>query len=192
MEEHKSGRRVGYLRVSTDEQRPDRQVDGLESECDELRLELGVSAIARTRPVFDRLLIELEAGDTLVVWALDRAFRSALDAISVAKVLRERGIHLKIVSLHMDTSTPAGRFVYTLLAALAEFERDNLAERTRQGLSAARQRGKTLGRPFKLGTADIAWARTMLDTDSAHTITGLAQVLGCSRKTLSRALSAEH
>jgi len=184
------GKRIGYLRVSTQEQRPDRQIDGLRSECDEMRIEHGVSATAKKRPVFDHLLRELEAGDTLVVWALDRAFRSVLDALTVAKQLQERGVHLRVIALDMDTATPAGRFVYALLAALAEFERDTLVERTRQGLCAARRRGKTLGRPHKLSRADIAHAQELLQKDPSKTIEEVAARFGCSRKTLSRALRA--
>lgn len=184
------GRKIGYLRVSTGEQCPDRQIDGLESECDELRIEQGVSASAKSRPVFERLLADLKSGDTLVVWDLDRAFRSSLDAITVAKTLSQREIHLHIVTLHMDTSTPAGRFVYTLLAALAEFERDTLRERTKQGLEAARKRGKTLGRPRKLSDKDVTYARYLLEHEPSTTIAGLARSYGCSRHTLIRALDA--
>ena len=76
------------------------------------------------------------------VWDLDRAFRSVVDALTEAEKLRQRGIHFRIASLHIDTSTPAGIFVYTMMSALAEFERRTLSQRTREGLAAARKRGE--------------------------------------------------
>ena len=185
----KLGRKIGYLRVSTDEQRPDRQIDGLEHICDELRLELGVSATAKSRPIFDQLREDLSDGDTLVVWALDRAFRSTLDAIQTADALRARGVHLEIVSLNVNTATPEGKFVYTLMAALAEMERDVLRQRTKEGLAAARKRGKTLGRPRALSDDDLRLAAQMLEDEYA-TIKSVAEHFGVTPITLSRSLKA--
>ena len=141
--------KLGYLRVSTEEQRPDRQIDGMRPLCDELHIET-CSAVANKRPVFDHILNTLKKGDTLVVWDVDRAFRSTVDAINYAEKLRERGIEFRIVSLGVDTSTADGMLVYTVVAALAEHERKRLSERTKQGLEAARRRGKRIGRPRKL------------------------------------------
>lgn len=136
--------------------------------------------------MFDAVLKALQPGETLVVWDLDRAFRSTVDAITTAKALNARGIHLRIVTLHMDTSTPAGRLVYAVMAAAAEYERDMLIERTRQGLAAARSRGVRLGRPRKLSPKDVVQARRQLRR-SNETLRSVATNLGCSRRTLSRA-----
>ena len=187
-EQKKIGRRIGYLRVSTDEQRPDRQIDGLEAKCDELRIEHGVSAAAKSRPVFDALVDELKAGDTLAVWDLDRAFRSTIDAITCAEALRERGARLRIVTMNVDTAPEDGEFIYTVLAGIAQFERRRLARRTKEGLAAARRRGKVLGRPRKLSCADITRARRLLN-DPGRTICDVAASFGCSRQTLSRAMN---
>lgn len=181
------GRTIGYLRVSRGDQCPDRQIDGLSAVCDELHLEQGVSATAKKRPVFDATIRGLQPGDTLVVWDLDRAFRSTVDAITTAKALNARGIHLRIVTLHVDTSTPAGRLVYAMLAAAAEYEREVLIERTRQGLAAARRRGVRLGRPRKLSSNDVLKAQKQLRS-SSETLCSVASTFGCSRHTLSRAL----
>ncbi len=179
-------RKIGYIRVSTQEQRPDRQIIGLEDLCDELHIEK-VSAVSRRRPVYEHVLERLQPGDALVVWDLDRAFRSVIDALSQAELLRSRGVEFEVVNLQVDTATPAGMLVYTMMRALAEFERSNLAKRTREGLAAARLRGVRLGRPPKLNAAQIAAARLRLCLKET-TVTALAAEYGVAPWTLSRAL----
>ncbi|MBS7537756.1 recombinase family protein [Ancylobacter lacus] len=177
-------KRVGYLRVSTAEQRTDRQFDALKDVCDELHIET-VSAVCARRPVYERVIRNLRGGDVLVVWDLDRAFRSVVDALTEAEKLRRRGIDFHIASLHVDTRTPAGIFVYTMLSALAEFERRTLSQRTREGLAAARRRGKRLGRPPKLSEWQLHEARLRM---SAETITAIAADYDVAPWTLSRSL----
>lgn len=143
------GRKLGYLRVSRADQCVDRQIDGLKALCDEMRIER-VSAASKSRPVFDTLVESLVSGDTLVVWDLDRAFRSTIDAVTQAERLRERGVNFQIVSLNVDTATPDGMLIYTVMAAIAEHERKRLGQRTKEGLAAARKRGQRLGRPPKM------------------------------------------
>lgn len=155
--------KIGYLRVSTDEQNPDRQADLLTPLCDELHVER-VSALAGERPVFKAILSQLSEGDTLVVWSLDRAFRNTKDALTQADNLRERGINFQIVSLGVDTGTADGRLAFTIVAAVAEHERNRLSERTKQGLEAARRRGKRLGPPFKLSDRQIRHAAAQIET----------------------------
>lgn len=142
-------RKIGYLRVSTGEQRPDRQIEGLKEICDEYFVET-LSAVSRRRPVFERVVRGLAPGDMLVIWDLDRAFRSAKDALNQLDLLHKRGVAFAIASLNIDTTSPEGYFVYTIMSGLAEFERRMLSRRTRQGLAAARNRGVRLGRPPKL------------------------------------------
>ena len=155
--------KIGYMRVSTQEQRPDRQIDGLRDRCDELCLET-VSAVSPKRPIYEALLGRLTKGDTLVVWDLDRAFRSVLDAVSQAEQLRKQGVEFEIVSLQIDTATPAGMLVYTIMSAIAEFERRLLAQRTREGLASARLRGARLGRPPKLDLKQLEQAALLIRT----------------------------
>lgn len=178
--------RIGYLRVSTHEQCLDRQRFGLEGLCDELHLER-LSAVCPKRPVFDSVIRRLKPGDTLVIWDLDRAFRSVVDALNEAEKLRVRGIELHIANLNVDTATPAGMLLYTVMSAFAEFERRMLAQRTREGLAAARRRGVRLGRPPKLDERAIALARRRLRQPGA-TKAHVAAELGVSAWTLTRAL----
>ncbi|WP_421929777.1 recombinase family protein [Neoaquamicrobium sediminum] len=156
-------RRIAYLRVSTAEQRPDRQIEGLKHIADELHIET-LSAVAKHRPVYERVVERLSAGDALVIWDLDRAYRTSKDAINEMDALRARGIHFHIANLHLDTTTPHGRLIYTVLGALAEFEREILAQRTKEGIEAARRRGKRIGRPPKLTDRQLANARRRIET----------------------------
>lgn len=179
------GTTIGYLRVSTTEQRPDRQIDGLRMACDELHIET-LSAVSPKRPVYEAVVAGLRPGDMLVVWDLDRAFRSVVDALSEAEKLRARGVHFRIANLDIDTSTPAGIFVYTMMGALAEFERRTLSQRTKEGLAAARLRGKRLGRPPKLTIAQLRKASRRIERGA--TVAATARDLGVAPWTLSRAL----
>lgn len=188
-QEAKPGRTVGYLRVSTAEQRPDRQIDGLRMICDELHIET-LSAVSPHRPVYGRVVSELLPGDMLVVWDLDRAFRSVVDALTEAEKLRKRGVHFRIATLNIDTSTPAGMFVYTMMSALAEFERRTLSQRTKEGLAAARQRGARLGRPPKLTGEQIREAKQRIA--SGERVSIIADDYGVAAWTLSRALRRAH
>jgi len=178
-------RTIGYLRVSTAEQRPDRQIDGLKMICDELNIEK-LSAVSPHRPVYERVIASLRQGDMLVVWDLDRAFRSVIDALSEAEKLRARGVHFRIANLSIDTSTPAGIFVYTMMSALAEFERRMLSQRTKEGLAAARQRGKRLGRPPKLTPEQLSDAR--MRVCAGESTRSVAEDFHVAPWTLSRAL----
>lgn len=141
--------KIGYLRVSTEDQNIARQADALRHICDELHVET-LSAVAKSRPVFESVLVNLKAGDTLVVWDLDRAFRNTKDALIQADRLKERGVNFQIVSLGVDTATADGRLAFTVVAAVAEHERNRLSERTIQGLAAAKRKGVRLGPPPKM------------------------------------------
>ena len=146
--------KIGYLRVSTEEQCADRQWHGLLPLCDELHVER-LSAVSKARPIFEGVLAKLRAGDSLVVWSLDRAFRSAKDALIHVDRLNDRGIHFQIVSLGVDTATADGRLAFTVVAAVAEHERNRLSERTKQGLAAARRAGKRLGPKPKISDRQV-------------------------------------
>lgn len=180
-------RRIAYLRVSTAEQRPDRQIEGLKHIADELHIET-LSAVAKRRPVYEHVVERLSAGDALVIWDLDRAYRTSKDAINEMDALRARGIHFHIANLHLDTTTPHGRLIYTVLGALAEFERETLAQRTKEGIEAARRRGKRIGRPPKLTDRQLAHARRRIET-GRQTRAQIAVEYGVWPWTLTRALN---
>lgn len=177
--------RIGYLRVSLEDQKEDRQEDGLKALCDEIYVEK-ISGASKKRPVFQKVINKLSSGDTLVVWDLDRAFRSTVDALLEAEKLKQRGIEFQIVNLNVDTSTPSGELIYTVMAAFAQFERTNLIKRTKEGMEAARSRGKKIGRPYKLTTEEVILAYSKVQ--SGCTITRMAAEFGCSKDTLSQAL----
>lgn len=178
--------KIGYLRVSLDSQKEDRQEDGLKAICDELYVEK-MSGARKDRPVYQQVVSMLRPGDTLVVWDLDRAFRSTVDALLEAEKLRQRGIGFQIVSLNVDTSTPSGELIYTVMAAFAQFERSNLIKRTKEGMAAARLRGKHIGRPRKLNLEEVLLAHSKIQAGEA-TITEMAEQLDCSRETLVQAM----
>ncbi|WP_273281528.1 recombinase family protein [Pseudooceanicola atlanticus] len=180
-----TGRKIGYLRVSTAEQRTDRQAFGLEGLCDELHVEY-VSAVAGHRPVFENVMAKLSWGDTLMVWDLDRAFRSTIDALVTAETLRKRGVHLRIAKMNIDTGTEEGELFYTMIAAFARFERRMLARRTREGLAAAKQNGTRLGRPPALDAETVAEAYENYYR-RGYPCRYIAFLLGVSRITLERA-----
>ncbi|MEO1197941.1 MAG: recombinase family protein [Pseudomonadota bacterium] len=179
-------RKLGYLRVSTHEQRPDRQIDGLVEICDELFIEYA-SAIRKSRPVYDELISKLESEDCLVIWDLDRAFRSTVDAILEVEKLKARQINLEIVNMNVDTTTPSGMLIYTVISAFAEFEHRMLSQRTREGLAAARKRGQRLGRPHKLTEAQIDEALARI-RERGDTIKDIADSYNVAAWTLSRAI----
>ncbi|MEM1369186.1 MAG: recombinase family protein [Cyanobacteria bacterium P01_H01_bin.15] len=183
-------RRLGYVRTSTERQSPRRQIDGLSAHCDEVFLEEGVSACADHRPVYEDLTASMNPGDTLVVWDLDRAFRSVLDALTEMRRLSELGIGFEAITEQHDLTTPEGGFNFTLRAALSEWEREKLRKRTKEGLDAARARGVTLGRPRKPTPTIIEDARCRIKHSDIR-LDILAEEYGVSKRTLSRGLSSK-
>ena len=182
-------KKLGYIRTSTDTQITDRQVMRLEEICERVFIEDGVSATSKKRPIYQKVMDTLEEGDTFIVCSLDRAFRSSLDALSELEKLHQRGIQFHSLSQNFDTTTPDGKFLYTLAAALATWEKEILSQRTKEGLEAARRRGTTLGRPRKLSDEQITKARRMLETDFNSSLTELAQYFHVHERTLIRALA---
>ena len=181
--------KFGYLRVSTQDQLLDRQILQLDEICDELHLEQ-VSAVAKSRPVFDALIARLDVGDTLIVTSIDRAFRSTVDAVIQAEALLARGIQFEVLSMRVDTSTADGMLAYTVMAAVATHERMRISERTREGLDAARLRGARLGRPPMLSIADLRDIRVRLDQPGI-TVKEIAAAYGMAPWSITRALKRQ-
>ena len=181
-------KRIGYVRVSTREQCPDRQIDALHPLCDELIVE-SCSAVATKRPAFDLLIRTLKRGDTLVVWDLDRAFRSTIDALTHAQELQDRGVNFQVVTLGFDTNTEDGKLFYTIVAAFAEHERARLSRRTKEGLAAARRKGKRLGRRPKISDSQVIAAKQKLDT-GLYTKEEIAALYGVDPWTITRRIKA--
>jgi DNA invertase Pin-like site-specific DNA recombinase len=141
------GHLLGYARVSTTDQHPQLQVDALKvAGC--YRVFTETASGARTdRPVLEQLLDQLRPSDTLVVWKLDRLGRSLRHLVDTVTGLADRGVGFCSLQEAIDTTTPGGKLVFHVFAALAEFERDLIRERTSAGLAAARARGRRGGRP---------------------------------------------
>lgn len=144
------GWRVGYARVSTDDQNLDLQRDALgRTGCSQVYEEMASGKDA-ARPQLDACLKAIRPGDTLVVWRLDRLGRSLPDLVRIVTELEARGVGFESLTEKIDTSSATGKLTFHLFAALAEFERNLIRERTAAGLAAARARGRNGGRPQKL------------------------------------------
>lgn len=180
---------VGYARVSTQDQKPELQLDALKAAgCTEIFVEKA-SGAQRDRPEMKAALRHLREGDTLVVWKLDRLARSMKQLIETIEGLEAKGVGFKSVTEAIDTTTPGGRLLFHVFGALAEFERSIIRERTRAGLDAARARGRKGGRPPKLTEKDLKAARAML-LDRSITVEEVARQLRVSPATLYRHLPA--
>lgn len=178
---------VGYARCSTTEQNTDDQVRRLtEAGCSKVFSEAGVSGKLAHRPEWDKCLEYLRDGDVLVVTKLDRAGRSVKHLIELAEHLRERGMGLKVLDQGLDTTTPAGRLFFHMIASIAEFERDLIVERTHEGLRTARANGKVAGRKPKL-TAKQQAEVLRLHADG-RTIVDIAGLFSVSRPVVYRIL----
>jgi DNA invertase Pin-like site-specific DNA recombinase len=146
---------------------------------------------ARTdRPVLDQVLDQLRPGDTLVVWKLDRLGRSLRHLVETVTGLAEHGIGFRSLQEAIDTTTPGGKLVFHVFAALAEFERDLIRERTTAGLAAARARGRRGGRPSALTGHKLQVARAMYSSGQ-YTVAAIATTLGVSRASIYRHLTAQ-
>ena len=178
---------IGYARVSTKDQNLDLQRDALTRMGTERIFEDEASGARDDRPGLADALSHLREGDCLIVWRLDRLGRTMRSLITFVEDLRDKGIDFRSVTEGIDTTTPAGRFFFHVLAALAQMERELIRERTNAGLAAARARGRKGGRKPKLTARQIAHARRLLD-DRDTTIKEVAASFGVDRATIYRAL----
>jgi len=154
--------RIGYARVSTQDQRLDVQHEALTvSGCDKV-FDDTMSGRITERPGLQRALDILREGDTLVVWKLDRLGRSVKQLVDLVSGFEHQGIHFVSLTDSIDTSTPAGRFFFHVMASLAEMERELTVERTRAGLESARLRGRIGGRKRLLTDGKVTAAKQLL------------------------------
>lgn len=182
--------KVGYERVSTDRQHLDGQSDRLKAAgCERVFSDAAQSGRKASRPAWDECLDYLRKGDTLVVVRLDRMGRSVKNLIEVVSGLEERGIDLQVLDQGIDTTTPAGKMMFHVLAALAEFERDIIVERTNDGLAAARARGRTGGRKAKLTSAQAAEVRRLYAARE-RTVAEIGALFGITRESVYRYVRA--
>ena len=179
----RTGALIGYARVSTSGQLLDRQQHAL-TELGCLRIFADkLSGKNADRPELAACLDYLRPGDTLVVPSLDRLSRSLADLITIVTTLRRQEVGFKSLHEALDTTTPGGRLVFHVFAALAEFIRELIVEGTHEGLDAARARGVRLGRPPAMTAEQIRHARDLL-TRPDNTVSSIARLLGVSRATI--------
>jgi DNA invertase Pin-like site-specific DNA recombinase len=180
---------IGYARVSTRDQKAHLQLDALrEAGCEKIFEEMA-SGARRDRPELNAALEFMRAGDTLVVWKLDRLARSTRQLLETVELLSQRQMGFKTITQNIDMTSAGGRLIFTVFGALAEFEREIIRERTRAGLDAARSRGRTGGRPRSLSEKDLKQARALL-TDPEITVEDIARRFGVGPSTLYRYLPA--
>lgn len=177
--------RIGYARVSTDDQTLDLQRDALKkAKCRQI-YEEHASGKNTARPELEACLKSLREGDTLIVWRLDRLGRSLGDLIRLTQDLQARRIGFASLTERIDTRSPTGQLVFHMFGALAEFERNLIRERTIAGLRAARARGRKGGRPRKLTAKDLKTVRALLRSGDVP-ISTIAEQFRVARSTLYR------
>ena len=177
---------IGYSRVSTDHQSLDSQADALSAAGAERVFADKISGSRRARPELDRMLEQLRDGDVVTVTKYDRLARSLKDLLEIVEVIRERGAGFRSLAEDIDTTTPAGRLVFHVFASIAQFERERISERTREGLESARKRGRIGGRPPALTPAQKAEVRRMRD-DEQRAVSEIARLFTVSERTVRRA-----
>ncbi len=177
---------LGYARVSTDDQNLDAQTDALTAAGAERIYADKISGSRKKRPELDRLLDQLRSGDVVVVTKYDRLARSLRDLLDIVEAIKDAGGGFRSLAEDIDTTTPAGRLVFHVFASIAQFERERISERTREGLQAARSRGRVGGRPPALTDAQKKEVRRMRD-DEGRATSEIAQLFKVSQQTVRRA-----
>jgi DNA invertase Pin-like site-specific DNA recombinase len=177
--------KIGYARVSAQEQNLSLQLDALQAAGCEVVYQEKIGGGKKDRPELQKALAQIRAGDIVVVWRLDRLARSLRDLVSLVNEIQAKGAELQSLNDQIDTTTPQGKFTFHLFAALAEFERDIIRERTKAGLAAARARGRVGGRPKGLSkeAQHKAIIAEKLYRDGELTVKQICQQLSISRGT---------
>ena len=176
---------VGYARVSTQDQKLELQRDALHGAGCEKIFEDKASGVKAMRPGLSEAVAFMRPGDTLVIWKLSRLGRSLRQLIEAVQMLQDKGIELRSLHESIDTNTATGKLLFHIVAAFAQFERDNMIENTKAGLEAARARGKTGGRKPAMDAKKLALART-LRADPTLPISDICKTLGVSKATFYR------
>ena len=176
----------GYARVSTEQQNLDRQLDALRKYGVDMIYNEKMTGTKRDRPELEKMLDRMTEGDTVVIESLSRLGRSTKDLIELTELFEQRGVHLVSLKEQIDTSTSTGKLLFTLMSAIAQFERDVIVDRTREGLKSARARGRTGGRP-KSNPEAVKKALRLYDTKE-YSIKEIEDLTGVKKSTLYRNL----
>ena len=173
--------KIGYARVSTSDQSVYMQKQALKQAGCEKIFSDTASGVRADRVGLDNAMTHLRAGDTLVVWKLDRLGRSLQNLIQIIKLLQENKIGFQSLQENIDTTTSGGKLVFHIFSALAEFERDIIRERTNAGLQAARARGRLGGRPYLLPPKDIIRVKKLYAARE-NTVIEICRIFGAVQK----------
>ena len=176
---------LGYARVSTKDQNIDGQQEALTSVGAERIFADKITGTVRSRPELNRLLEQLRPEDVVVVTKYDRLARSLKELLEIVDMIQARGAGFRSIGEDIDTTTPAGRLVFHVFASIAQFERERIVERTKEGLEAARKRGRIGGRPPALSPAQKVEVRRMRD-EEMRPIPEIALLFKVSEKTIRR------
>ena len=176
----------GYARVSTEAQNLDRQLDALKRYGVDSIYNEKMTGTKKDRPELMKMLDRITEGDTIVIESLSRLGRSTKDLIELVELFERKKVHLVSLKESIDTSTPTGKLLFTLMSALAQFERDTIAERTREGLRSARARGRIGGRP-KIDEAKVKQAVKLYNTRQ-YSVKEIEELTGVKKATLYRNL----
>jgi DNA invertase Pin-like site-specific DNA recombinase len=179
--------RIGYARVSTEEQNEDAQLDALNAACCEKLYIEKCSGKSKNRPQLERMIDALRKDDIIVVQRLDRLGRSLKDLIELLDGFKSQGVQFISLNESIDTTSAVGELAFHIIASVAQFERQLISERTKAGLASARARGRKGGRKEKLTSNDIKKAQAML-LDPEMTKAEVARHFDVSRPTLNKAL----
>ena len=179
----------GYARVSTEAQNLNRQLDALEKYGVDKIYNEKMTGTKRDRPELEKMLERMTEGDTVVIESLSRLGRSTKDLIELVELFEKRGVHLVSLKEQIDTTTSTGKLLFTLMSAIAQFERDVIADRTREGLKAARARGHFGGRP-RFDDEKVRRAIKLYNTKE-YSLREIEELTGVKKGTLYRRLQSK-
>lgn len=174
----------GYARVSTEAQNLDRQLDALRKYGVDVIYNEKMTGTKKDRPELTKLLERITKGDTVVIESLSRLGRSTKDLIELTELFKGKGVRLVSLKESIDTDSSTGKLLFTLMSAIAQFERDTIADRTREGLRSARARGRTGGRP-KANSDSIKKAVKLYNTRQ-YSVKEIEELTGVKKSTLYR------
>jgi DNA invertase Pin-like site-specific DNA recombinase len=174
----------GYARVSTESQNLDRQIDALKKYGVDHIYNEKMTGTKKDRPELSKMLDRMTEGDTVVIESLSRLGRSTKDLIELTEIFHSKRVNLVSLKESIDTNTSTGKLLFTLMSAIAQFERDVIVDRTREGLNSARARGKTGGRP-KINSDSIKKAAKLYNTRQ-YSIREIEELTGVKKSTLYR------
>ncbi len=176
----------GYARISTRDQQLDAQLDQLRDAGAERIFSDTISGATTERPELAKLFDQLRADDVIIVTKYDRLARSLKDLLAIVERIQAQGAGFRSLAEDIDTTTPAGRLIFHVFASIAQFERERIVERTKEGLAAARKRGRIGGRPPALSPEQKTEVRRLRDKDK-RPLAEIARLFGVSERTVKRA-----